>query len=99
MEEKDNNTNELEELMLEEIDINEDSDESDDSQNLTDPVVTPATTPAVVASSTAGSTTAAAAASTATSPKTGDAFPYVLALAAMCFAGAALCIRKSSLTK
>lgn len=87
MEEKDNNTNELEELMLEEIDINEDS------------VVTPATTtPAVVASSTAGSTTAAAA-STATSPKTGDAFPYVLALAAMCFAGAALCIRKSSLTK
>lgn len=36
MEEKDNNTNELEELMLEEIDINEDSDESDDSQNLTD---------------------------------------------------------------
>lgn len=88
MEEKDNNTNELEELMLEEIDINEDSDESDDSQNLTDPVVTPATTtPAVVASS------------TATSPKTGEAFPYVLALAAMCFAGAALCIRKSSMTK
>lgn len=85
MEEKDNNTNELEELMLEEIDINEDPDESDDSQNLTDPVVTPATT--------------AAAASTATSPKTGDAFPYVLALAAMCFAGAALCIRKSSMTK
>ncbi len=99
IEEKDNNTNELEELMLEEIDINEDSDESDDFQNLTDPVVTPATTtPAVVASSTAGSATAAAA-STATSPKTGDAFPYVLALAAMCFAGAALCIRKSSLTK
>lgn len=94
MEEKDNNTNELEELMLEEIDINEDPDESDDSQNLTDPVVTPA----VVAPSTAGSTTAAAA-STATSPKTGDAFPYVLALAAMCFAGAALCIRKSSMTK
>lgn len=31
MEEKDNNTNELEE-----IDINEDPDESDDSQNLTD---------------------------------------------------------------
>lgn len=85
MEEKDNNTNELEELMLEEIDINEDPDESDDSQNLTNPVVTPATT--------------AADASTATSPKTGDAFPYVLALAAMCFAGAALCIRKSSLTK
>ena len=54
MEEKDNNTNELEELILEEIDINED--------------------PA-------------------------DAFPYVLALAAMCFAGAALCIRKSSLAK
>ncbi len=54
MEEKDNNTNELEELMLEEIDINED--------------------PA-------------------------DAFPYVLALAAICFAGAALCIRKSSMTK
>lgn len=50
MEEKDNNTNELEELMLEKIDINEDPDESDDSQNLTDPVVTPATTtPAVVA--------------------------------------------------
>lgn len=85
MEEKDNNTNELEELMLEEIDINEDPDESDDSQNLTNPVVTPATT--------------AADASTATSPKTTDAFPYVLALAAMCFAGAALCIRKSSLTK
>lgn len=36
MEEKDNNTNELEDLMLEEIDINEDPDESDDSQNLTD---------------------------------------------------------------
>lgn len=36
MEEKDNNTNELEELILEEIDINEDPDESDDSQNLTD---------------------------------------------------------------
>ena len=36
MEEKDNNTNELEELMLEEIDINEDPDESGDSQNLTD---------------------------------------------------------------
>lgn len=54
MEEKDNNTNELEELMLEEIDINEYPD---------------------------------------------DAFPYVLALAAMCFAGAALFIRKSSLTK
>lgn len=86
MEEKDNNTNELEELMLEEIDINEDPDESDDSQNLTNPVVTPATT-------------TAADASTATSPKTTDAFPYVLALAAMCFAGAALCIRKSSLTK
>ena len=62
MEEKDNNTNELEELMLEEIDINEDPDESDDSQNLTDK-------------------------------------NSVLALAAMCFAGAALCIRKSSLTK
>lgn len=54
MEEKDNNTNELEELILEEIDINEDPD---------------------------------------------DAFPYVLALAVMCFAGAALCIRKSSLAK
>ena len=36
MEEKDNNTNELEELMLEEIDINEDPDESDDSQNFAD---------------------------------------------------------------
>lgn len=36
MEEKDNNTNELEELILEGIDINEDPDESDDSQNLTD---------------------------------------------------------------
>lgn len=34
MEEKDNNTNELEELMLEEIDINEDPDESDDSKIL-----------------------------------------------------------------
>lgn len=77
MEEKDNNTNELEELMLEEIDINEYPDESDDFQNLTDPVVTPATT----------------------TPKTADAFPYVLALAAICFAGAALCIRKSSMTK
>ena len=36
MEEKDNNTNELEELMLEKIDINEYPDESDDSRNLTD---------------------------------------------------------------
>ena len=84
----------------------EDSNNDDDddtpvtiASNTTTPVVTPAaTTPAVVAPSTAGSTTAADA-STATSPKTADAFPYVLALAAICFAGAALCIRKSSLTK
>ena len=38
MEEKDNNTNELAELILEEIDMNEDPDESDDSQNLTDKI-------------------------------------------------------------
>ena len=82
-----------------------DNDNDDDdtpvtrASNTTTPVVTPATTtPSVVAPSTAGSTTAADA-STATSPKTADAFPYVLALAAICFAGAALCIRKSSMTK
>ena len=82
-----------------------DNDDDDDdtpvtiASNTATPVVTPAaTTPAVVAPSTAGSTTAADA-STATSPKTADAFPYVLALAAICFAGAALCIRKSSMTK
>ncbi|MCI6022151.1 MAG: hypothetical protein MRZ64_10770 [[Bacteroides] pectinophilus] len=84
-------------------DSNNDDDDDDTpvtiASNTTTPVVTPAaTTPAVVAPSTAGSTTAADA-STATSPKTADAFPYVLALAAICFAGAALCIRKSSLTK
>lgn len=82
-----------------------DNDNDDDdtpvtiASNTTTPVVTPATTtPSIVAPSTVGSTTAADA-STATSPKTADAFPYVLALAAICFAGAALCIRKSSMTK
>ena len=82
-----------------------DNDDDDDdtpvtiASNTTTPVVTPAaTTPSVVTPSTAGSTTAADA-STATSPKTADTFPYVLALAAICFAGAALCIRKSSITK
>lgn len=88
--------------------VNDDNDDDDDddttvASNTTASVVTPsATTPSVVTPSTSGSTTVSetsSESSTATSPKTADTFSYAVVLAMVCFAGAALCIRKSYVTK
>lgn len=82
---------------------NDDDDDTTVASNTTASVVTPSVvTPSVVTPSTSGSTTVSetsSESSTATSPKTADTFPYAIAFAMACFAGAALCIRKSYVTK
>lgn len=80
---------------------NDDDDDDDTtvaSSNTTASVVTPSVvTPSISGSTTVSETSSES--STATSPKTADTFPYAIAFAMACFAGAALCIRKSYVTK
>lgn len=79
-----------------------DNDDDDDDTTVASNTTASVVTPSVVTPSTSGSTTVSetsSESSTATSPKTADTFPYAIAFAMACFAGAALCIRKSYVTK